>query len=195
MPWIGSQAKNSGTEKENGVFEYSQKLSQQVLSLEADNVELHDAKKVLDAENQLLKGKVQELQLQCEKLRDTSIYTHQDKEAAILQAREAIQSKQAEVMLARKSTEDVRNQVEALATDNMRLNGIAEKLQQERSELQRQVHGLEASIQSFQAELNQLVISEGNALKVRNALEQRLEDMPLVLCFRTFLLAQTEMGI
>ena len=55
---------------------------------------------------------MQELQLQCEKLRDTSIYTHQDKEATILQAREAIQSKHAEVMLARKSTEDVKNQAD-----------------------------------------------------------------------------------
>lgn len=174
MPLIG-QAKISG--EKDGVFEYSQKLSQQVLTLEADNVELQDAKKVLDADNQLLKGKVQELQLQCEKLRDTSIYTHQDKEAAILQAREAIQSKQAEIMLARKSTEDVRNHAEALATDNMRLNGICEKLQQERSELQRKVHALEASIKSFQAELNQRAVSEGNSLKVRNALEHRLEDM------------------
>lgn len=178
MPLIGSQAKTFGTEKD-GVFEYSQKLSQQVLTLEADNVELQDAKKVLDAENQLLKGKVQELQLQCEKLRDTSIYTHQDKEATILQAREAIQSKHAEVMLARKSTEDVKNQVEALATDNMRLNGIAEKLQHERSELQRKVHGLEASVKSFEAELHQRALSEGNSLKARNALEQRLEDMSL----------------
>jgi len=127
---LGSQAISGMTEK-NGVFEYSQKLSQQVLTLEADNVELQDAKKVLDADNQLLKAKVQELQLQCEKLRDTSIYTHQDKEAAILQAREVLQSKQAEVMLARKSTEDVKQHAEALATDNMRLNGIAEKLQQE----------------------------------------------------------------
>ena len=75
-------------------------------------------------------------------------------------------------------------QVEALATDNMRLNGIAEKLQHERSELQRKVHGLEASVKSFQAELNQRALSEGNSLKVRNALEQRLEDMQLVLCFR-----------
>ena len=56
MPLIGSQAKTFGTEKD-GVCEYSQKLSQQVLTLEADNVELQDAKKVLDAENQLLKGK------------------------------------------------------------------------------------------------------------------------------------------
>eukprot|EP00438_Fugacium_kawagutii_P010218 Skav234250 [mRNA] locus=scaffold1464:601304:608912:- [translate_table: standard] len=174
MPLIG-QAKISG--EKDGVFEYSQKLSQQVLTLEADNVELQDAKKVLDADNQLLKAKVQELQLQCEKLRDTSIYTHQDKEAAILQAREAIQSKQAEIMLARKSTEDVRTHAEALATDNMRLNGICEKLQQERSELQRKVHALEASIKSFQAELNQRAVSEGNSLKMRNALEQRLEDM------------------
>ena len=56
MPLIGSQAKTFGTEKDGG-FEYSQKLSQQVLTLEPDNVELQDAKKVLDAENQLLKGK------------------------------------------------------------------------------------------------------------------------------------------
>lgn len=177
---LGSQAISGMTEK-NGVFEYSQKLSQQVLTLEADNVELQDAKKVLDADNQLLKAKVQELQLQCEKLRDTSIYTHQDKEAAILQAREVLQSKQAEVMLARKSTEDVKQHAEALATDNMRLNGIAEKLQQERSELQRTVHAQEASIKSFQTELNQRAVAEGNSLKMRNALEQRLEDMPTVL--------------
>ena len=177
---LGSQAISGMTEK-NGVFEYSQKLSQQVLTLEADNVELQDAKKVLDADNQLLKAKVQELQLQCEKLRDTSIYTHQDKEAAILQAREVLQSKQAEVMLARKSTEDVKQHAEALATDNMRLNGIAEKLQQERSELQRAVHAQEASIKSFQTELNQRAVAEGNSLKMRNALEQRLEDMTTVL--------------
>lgn len=175
---LGSQA-ISGMTAKNGVFEYSQKLSQQVLTLEADNVELQDAKKVLDADNQLLKAKVQELQLQCEKLRDTSIYTHQDKEAAILQAREVLQSKQAEVMLARKSTEDVKQHAEALATDNMRLNGIAEKLQQERSELQRTVHAQEASIKSFQTELNQRAVAEGNSLKMRNALEQRLEDMSL----------------
>ena len=65
-----------------------------------------------------------------------------------------------------------------LATDNMRLNGIAEKLQQERSELQRTVHAQEASIKSFQTELNQRAVAEGNSLKMRNALEQRLEDMP-----------------
>lgn len=37
-------------------FEYSDKLNQQVLSLEADNVELQDGKKLLEAENQALKA-------------------------------------------------------------------------------------------------------------------------------------------
>ena len=48
-------------------------------------------------------------------------------------------------MLARKSEEDLKRQAEALASDNLRLNGIAEKLQTERSQLQRTVLGLEAS--------------------------------------------------
>ncbi|CAK9032369.1 Uncharacterized protein SCF082_LOCUS20040, partial [Durusdinium trenchii] len=160
-------------------FEYSDKLNQQVLSLEADNVELQDGKKLLEAENQALKGKIAELQLQCEKLRDTSIHTHQDKEAAILQAREALQSKQAEVMLARKAEEDVKQQVEAISEENLRLSGIAEKLQGERSQLHRTCLGLEASIKSCQTELGQRAKAEQDGLKLRNALELRLNDLSL----------------
>ncbi|CAJ1412728.1 unnamed protein product, partial [Effrenium voratum] len=159
----------------DATFEYSQRLSQQVLSLEADNVELQDAKRALLAENAALQAKVRELQDKCDKVQATAIFTHQDKEAAILQAREALQSRQAEVMLARKSEEDLKRQAEALASDNLRLNGIAEKLQTERSQLQRTVLGLEASIEAFQEELRLRAEREGQSMGERGALERRLE--------------------
>lgn len=57
----------------DATFEYSQRLSQQVLSLEADNVELQDAKRALLAENAALQAKVRELQAGLGLLKHTSV--------------------------------------------------------------------------------------------------------------------------
>eukprot|EP00913_Durusdinium_trenchii_P031459 g29454.t1 len=158
-------------------FEYSDKLNQQVLSLEADNVELQDGKKLLEAENQALKGKIAELQLQCEKLRDTSIHTHQDKEAAILQAREALQSKQAEVMLARKAEEDVKQQVEAISEENLRLRHRLAELDQRNSEIWAEVEHWRHAEKAATAHHPRLEEAMKRESALADTLRQRIADL------------------
>ena len=148
-----------------------------MVSLEAENVELQDLNRSLDKANKDKQERIQQLELECHKLRDSAIFVQQEKETAILQAREALQAKQGELMLARKAAEDAERQIETFASDNRRLNGIAEKLQSERSQLQRQILGHEASMKAFHAELQQRAAAEGKSLNTCKDLEQRLQGL------------------
>ena len=150
-----------------------------MVTLEAENVELQDLKRSLEGTKKSQSERIQQLELECRKLRDSTVFIQQEKEAAILQAREALQSKQAELMLARKAAEDAQRQIETFASDNKRLNGIAEKLQAERSQLQRKAAGYEASVKAFDAELRQRASAEGKSLNACKDLEQRLKGLQL----------------
>ena len=155
------------------------RLSQQMVTLEAENVELQDSKRSLEATNKTQNQRIQQLELECQKLQDSAIFIQQEKETAILQAREAVQSKQGEIMLARKAAEDAARDKEVVASNSRRLNGIAEKLQTERSQLQRRVVSLEASIKAMDMELQTRAAAEGKSVNNCKDLEQKLATLQM----------------
>ncbi|CAE7558738.1 unnamed protein product [Symbiodinium sp. CCMP2592] len=171
-------AKKDG-ETASALLERSHKLSQQVVVLEAENVELQDSNRSLEKSNKEGQQRIQQLELECQKLRDSTVFIHQEKEGTVLQAREAVQSKQAELMIAHKKASDAEKRLETVASENRRLNSIAEKLQAERSQLQHQILGFEASTKALHVELQQRAAAEGKSLNSCKDFSQRLEAMRL----------------
>ncbi|CAE7903523.1 unnamed protein product [Symbiodinium sp. KB8] len=173
-----SAAKKDG-EPASVTLERSHKLSQQVVVLEAENVELQDINRSLEKANKEGQHRIQQLELECQKLRDSTVFIHQEKEGTVLQAREAVQSKQAELMIAQKKVSDAEKRLETFASENRRLNSIAEKLQAERSQLQHQILGFEASTKALHVELQQRAAAEGKSVNTCKDFSQRLEAMRL----------------
>mmetsp|Transcript_149259 Transcript_149259/g.388208 ORF Transcript_149259/g.388208 Transcript_149259/m.388208 type:complete len:533 (+) Transcript_149259:45-1643(+) len=162
---------------QDAIFEYSQRLSQQVVALEAENVELQDEKARLASENRRLTERAQLLEADNGGLRDAGFVTLQERHIAVKQAQDSIQAKNGEVMLLRNNAEQQRKKSEALSADLQRLRGINERLQAERSQLQRNVLGLEATANAMQVEMAEQAATEARATEVRNNLQRHVHAM------------------
>jgi len=156
------------------IFDYSQRLNQQVVALESENLELQDAKKALAAENRSLSERVDLLEKDSAELREAGFATFQERNLTVGQAQDVLRSKQGEVMLLRHTSEQQRIREEQLAMGNAQLQGIAERLQGERSHLQRTVLGLEATASAMHAEIQQQGQAEAHAALIQGDLERRV---------------------
>ena len=83
------------------------------------------------------------------------------------------------MMIAHKKACDAEKRLETFASENRRLNSIAEKLQAERSQLQHQILGFEASTKALHVELQQRAAAEGKSVNTCKDFSQRLEAMRL----------------
>uniref|UniRef100_A0A7R9ZYP8 Uncharacterized protein n=1 Tax=Pyrodinium bahamense TaxID=73915 RepID=A0A7R9ZYP8_9DINO len=136
-----------------GLFEYSLRLSQQVISLEAENLELQDAKTALAAQIRTLSERVEALENDNRGLRNAGLAALQERQLAERQTCDEVRAKQGEVMLLRHKSQQQLQQSEALVADRARLAGAAERLQRERRLLHREVIGWEATTSALQTEV------------------------------------------
>ena len=177
---LGSQGISGMTEK-NGVFEYSQKLSQQVLTLEADNVELQDAKKVLDADNQLLKAKCRSYSFSVRSL-ETPLFIPIKirRQPSCKLVKWSSPSKQKWCLLGspRKMWSNMLKPWQQTTWDS---TGSLRNCNKNVLNCSGQFMHRKPASNLFRLSWINGAVAEGNSLKTRNALEQRLEDMPTVL--------------
>lgn len=157
------------------VFEYSQRLSQQVIGLEKENVVLQDAKALLDRDNSLMNQKVAALEDENAKLRSAGMATFQERNITVNQAKEAMQEKHGESMLLRNEVTQLRQRVDALTIEKSNAQGISHKLQAERTQLQRSVCALELSADSMHSEMESCAAREAQAAIARTDLERHLD--------------------
>lgn len=159
------------------VFEYSLRLSAQVVSLEAENIDMRDTKTRLLAENRTLGIRLAEMERDNSGLRDAGMANVQEKHLCLRRAQEVARTKQGEVMLLRNVAEQQRLRSEALISDGRRLECVNERLQAETTQLRKEVCSLEAQTLSMQSEISQEALSEAQAAGRRSELERRVDGL------------------
>jgi len=172
-------SKGDSNTSQEVIYEYSQQMNQQVVALESENVELSDAKRALEARVTELNQRVAELERESRELRDAGMATMQERNLTVNHTNDALRAKQGEVMLLRNTADHHQHRENVLATQNARLSGIAERLQAERSQLQKTVVGLEATACAMQVEISRQANSEAQAALVHGDMERQISSLSM----------------
>lgn len=162
-----------------GLLDYSLRLSQQVVSLEAQNLELQDAKSAALASRQVLADEATALRNENDLLRQSSLATFYEGKRVVQQAGDEVKEKQGEVMLLRHQSRRQFERAEALQAQNVRLGGIADQLQGERRQLQRDMLGWEATASSMQTEMAQQAAAQADLSRSQSHLQRQLQHLAL----------------
>eukprot|EP00927_Polykrikos_kofoidii_P077830 TRINITY_DN74739_c0_g1_i1.p1 TRINITY_DN74739_c0_g1~~TRINITY_DN74739_c0_g1_i1.p1 ORF type:complete len:512 (-),score=107.50 TRINITY_DN74739_c0_g1_i1:61-1596(-) len=164
---------------ETTVFHYSKKLGEQIVTLEAENVDLQDAKRSLTKENRAMREKLDQLDRENVELRDAGLATIHERHVVVRQAQEAVNAKIGEANIQHNLAEKQRQRAEALSFDNDRMKSMNERLRLEVAQLQRKVLGLETTANAMQAQLASQAEAEAEASRIRGSLERQLDSLTL----------------
>lgn len=159
------------------IYQYSQRLSQQNVALEAENLELQDEKSKILGENRRLSERCSQLETENSKLNGAGRVAIHEHQMAARQAHESIQAKHGEALLLQNVSEKERKRSEALAADVTRLRGINGRIQAERSSLERTVIGLEATANCMQAEMMEQAINDTKAIEMQHHLQRHVRAL------------------
>lgn len=158
---------------QDALYDYSQRLGTRVQAMEVELAQLREERDALKAENKVLGNHVFGLQQENGMLRDMGWSSFLEKTQLVKQGESmSDEATQLQVLVQRQQ-----QQIEALTAEKLAAQRAADALQNDRSQLQHSIKGLEANLEVVQKDLTARIARETSLAERCVEREQQLESL------------------